>query len=160
MIEKELYDGLSFKSDLEKLSIDEISTCIEAGTWKKTNPFKHAEAIQVIRRFNKIREERNYIEASSREERKISISERALSMSSEANLIAKKALAISMSSSESAEISASSTRSQAKSARRANIIAIIAIIIAILSIAIQIYDKFHISTTPSMTKNTEQSHSH
>ena len=52
MSDEYLYKDLSFESELRQVGLSGIRVAIEAGTWKGGSPFKHGEAIEVVRRFD------------------------------------------------------------------------------------------------------------
>lgn len=93
MNDQDIYTGLSFASELKQVGVDGLRTHVEAGTWKTSSPFKHGEAIEVIRRFDVSKAAASSAKRDSREEETLSIARRALLIAEDANSIATRDLA-------------------------------------------------------------------
>ena len=119
MSDQDIYAGLSFASELKQVGIDGLRTHVEAGTWKTGSPFKHGEAVEVVRRFDASKE------AASSAKRD-DLAKEAISVAKEANDIARSA-------SFAATAAASSASEANIIARRSNRIAIAPSVIAAIS---------------------------
>ena len=119
MSNQDIYDGLSFASELKQIGVDAIRVAIESGAWKTGSPAKHGEAIEVVRRFDAS-------EAAAASAKRDAREEETLSIAKEANDIARSA-------SFAASAAAASASETNIIARRSNRIAIIASIIAAIS---------------------------
>lgn len=88
MSDKDIYEGLSFASELKQVGVEGLRTHIEAGTWKTGSPFKHGEAIEVIRRFDTSKADSASAKRDAREEETLSIAKEANRIASEARTAA------------------------------------------------------------------------
>ena len=106
MADDDFYSDLSHGALLKQMSLAELRTAIDAGTWETNDPTKHANAKEIIRRH----EEASALAASSkrnaREEETLSISKSALSIAKDANRIASEDLAVARDNAKSARKSA------------------------------------------------------
>jgi len=88
MSDKDIFDGLSFASELKQVEIDGLRAHVEAGTWKIGSPFKHGEAIEVVRRFDASKAEAVSAKRDAREEETLAIAKEANRIASEARTAA------------------------------------------------------------------------
>jgi hypothetical protein len=126
MSDQDFYAGLSFASELKQVGIDGLRTHVEAGTWKTLSPFKHGEAIEVVRRFDASKAEAASAKRDAREEETLSIAK-------EANDIARSASFAASAAAASASEANTIARSNSRRAWRAEIIAAIAATAAIVA---------------------------
>ena len=124
MSNQDIYDGLSFASELKQVGIDRLRVHVESGTWKIGSPAKHGEAIEVVRRFDASKTAASSAKRDAREEETLSV--------------AKEANDIARSASFAATAAAASASEANILARRSNRIAIIASVIAAIAVIVAI----------------------
>jgi hypothetical protein len=88
MNEQEIYAGLSYGLELKKFGIDGLRVQIVSNSWKTNSPQMHAEAVEVVRRFDASTIAATLAIRDSREARTLAIAEDALSEAKSANRIA------------------------------------------------------------------------
>jgi hypothetical protein len=123
MDNQDIYNGLSFASELKQLGIDALRVAVESKVWKTGSPAKHGEAIEVVRRFDAFKTAAASAKRDAREEE-------ALSIAKEANDIARSASFAATAAASAASEANAIARQSNRIAKIASAIAAIAAIVA------------------------------
>ena len=130
MGDEDFYSDLSHGALLKQMSLAELRTAIDAGTWKANDPAKHANAKEIIRRHEQAAALAAQSKRDAREEETLSIAKSALSIAKDANRIASEDLAVARDNAKSARKSADAAERNSRWALYAAIAAVVAVAIA------------------------------
>ena len=81
--------GLSHEEYLRKIGISNLRTLIVSEKWKISDPHRHGEAVEAVRRFDQSLLAASSIKREAREEETLAIAKEANKLAREANSIAR-----------------------------------------------------------------------
>ena len=140
MSDQDIYAGLSFESELRQIGIDQLRVIVQSGAWKGA-PYKHGEAIEVVRRFDAAGAAASAAKRDTREEETLTMAKDALAIAKEANRIASEDLAAAQSSAASSAVAADAAKAAADAAKSQARWAMWAALAAVIAVAITTKDQ-------------------